>query len=397
MTMEKYDFDSVIERRGTGALKVDVLEERYGRPDLTAMWVADMDFAVCPAIVDAVKHRFEHPIYGYGQPSDGYWQSIIDWLGVRHGFEVKRDEIVFVPGVVKGLALAVNFFTKEGDGIVIQPPVYHPFKMVIEGNKRRLLNNPLIERADGLYDMDLEGLERIMAMEHPRMMVLCNPHNPVGIQWDVETLRSVARLAKQYGVIVVSDEIHGDLMLYGRRHYPFASVSDDAAAVSVTLGAPSKTFNIAGIVSSWLVVKNPELRKPFFHWLESNEFCDPTFVATIATEAAYRFGADWVDRMLKYVEGNIAAVEQVLAREPRIRPVRPQASFLVWLDCRKLGLSQPELVDLFVNKARLALNDGTMFGREGAGFMRLNVGAPRSVVVKAMEQLVEAASQVGKA
>lgn len=383
-----YDFDSVIDRHGTGAIKIDALQQLFGRTDITPLWIADMDFQVCPDIVDALRRRFAHPVYGYGCPSDGYWQSIIDWLDSRHGFKVGRDELMFVSGVVCGLAYAVNYFTREGDGIIIQPPVYHPFRMVIEGNRRRVLNNPLIETPDGFYRMDLEGLERIMEAERPRMMVLCNPHNPIGIQWDRETLQRVAELARRHGVIVVSDEIHGDLMLYGREHYPFASVSDDAEAVAVTLGAPSKTFNIPGVVSSWVIVKNPELRDGFFKWLESNHFNEPTFAAVVATEAAYRHGEEWLGQMLEYVEGNIAAVEEALAGEPRIRAVRPQASFLVWLDCRGLGLSHAELIDLFVNKARMALNDGTMFGAEGEGFMRLNVATPRSVLLDSIGRLL---------
>ena len=388
--MTKYDFDCVIDRHGSGAMKLDNLECMFGKTDLLPMWIADMDFAVCPEITDALKKRMEHPIFGYSAPSQGYWQSIIDWLDKRHNFKVSREELSYIPGVVKGIAFTVNFFTSPGDKIVIQPPVYHPFKMVIEGNDRIVLNNPLIHSDNG-YSMDFDHLERLFAEEHPRMMILCNPHNPGGIQWDSETLSKLASLCRKHNVIVISDEIHGDLMLYGQRHIPFASVSEDAAMVSISLGAPSKTFNIPGLVSSWMVVKNPELRKPFYHWLESNEFNEPTFVATIGTEAAYRNGENWLDQMLAYVEGNIAAVEEYIAEKlPMLKPMRPQASFLIWLDCSSLKMSQKELVDLFVNKAKLALNDGTMFGKEGEGYMRLNVAAPRSVVINALDRLYEA-------
>ncbi len=388
--MKKYDFDRIIDRHGTGATKIDALGDMFGRNDISAFWIADMDFAVCPDIVEALRKRFEHPVLGYGMTPNSYWNSIIDWLNRRHGFEVKREELSFLPGVVRGLALVVNFFSKPGDKIIIQPPVYHPFKMIAEGNDRVALNNPLRRTADS-YEMDLEHLEMLMATEHPVMMILCNPHNPAGIQWDDATLRSVASLAAKYGVKVVSDEIHGDLMLYGKRHYPFAMVSDEAAAVSITLGAPSKTFNIPGLVSSWVVVKNPAIREPFYRWLSVNEFNSPMMPAVIATEAAYRHGEEWLGEMLRYIEGNITAVEEYLAaRESRIKPVRPDASFLVWLDCRELGLDQQALVDLFVNRARLALNDGTMFGTEGCGYMRFNVAAPRSVVLGALKQLCDA-------
>ena len=388
--MEKYDFDQIIDRHGTGAMKIDALDDMFGRHDISAFWIADMDFAVCPEIVEALRRRFDHPVFGYGMAPKGYWNSIIDWLGRRHDFDVKREEMTFVPGVVKGVAFAVNFFSKPGDKIIIQPPVYHPFKMVIEGNGRVALDNPLL-RTDTGYEMDLSHLEMLMAEQHPVMMILCNPHNPAGIQWDEETLRRVASLAAKYDVKVVSDEIHGDLMLYGGRHYPFATVSDEAATVSITLGAPSKTFNIPGLVSSWMVVKNPALREPFYRWLEVNEFDSPMMMATIAAEAAYNHGEQWLGEMLRYVEGNIAVVEEYLAaHEPRIKPVRPQASFLVWLDCRELELGQRSLVDLFVNRARLALNDGTMFGAEGKGYMRFNVAAPRSVVLDALKHICDA-------
>lgn len=388
--MKKYDFDQVIDRHGSGALKCDALLERYGKSDVTPLWVADLDFAVCPDITEALMHRVQHPIYGYAVTSDSYWQSIIDWLSRRHDFTVTREELAFVPGVVRGVAFAVNFFTRHGDKILIQQPVYHPFKMVIEGNERVVVNNPLRLTSDG-YEMDLEHFRQVVETERPRMMILCNPHNPIGLQWDADVLRQVARICRENNVIVVSDEIHGDLMLYGKSHIPFASVSDDAAAVAVTLGAPSKTFNIPGLVSSWIVVKNPELREPFYHWLEANEFSGPTQFATIGAEVAYTHGEEWLNQLLKYIEASVEAVEEFVAEHiPQIKVFRPQASFLLWLDCRQLNLSHDELVDLFVNKARMALNDGTMFGKEGEGFMRLNIGSPRKVILDSLARLSDA-------
>ncbi len=393
--MKKHDFDKHIDRRGSGALKWDGLEERYGSPDLSAMWVADMDFEVCPAIIDALRRRLDHPVLGYALTPDSYWQSIIEWLDRRHGFKVSREELTFTPGVVKGLALAVNFFSREGDKIVIQQPVYHPFRMVIEGNNRVAVNNPLIDRGDH-YEMDIAGLREIVDREKPRMMVLCNPHNPIGIQWDRETLAEVGRIARENGMVVVSDEIHGDLMLNGRRHLPMAAVNDDTAAVTVTLGAPSKTFNIPGMVSSWIVVKNPKLREPFFHWLECNEFNEAPMPATLAAEAAYRNGEEWLGQLLEYIEGNVDAIDSFCReRIPKLKVYRPQASFLVWLDCRALGMSHERLIDLFVREARLALNDGAMFGDEGAGFMRLNIASPRAEVIKAMERIEKAINNHG--
>ncbi len=389
--MGKYDFDKVIERRGTGAVKYDGLSELFGDADLTPLWVADMDFEVCPCITDALHQRFSHHIFGYPRTPESYWPAVIDWLRRRHGLEVAAEELAFVPGVVRGIAYALNFFTRPGDAVVIQPPVYHPFRIVTEGNGRRVVENPLVEMPDGMYRMDLDGLEKIFAEERPAMMILCNPHNPVGIQWDAETLRHVASLARRYGVKVISDEIHGDLMLYGARHIPFCSVSDDAAAVSITFGAPSKTFNIPGLVSSWMIVHNPELRKEFYDWMAVNEFSAPTFMATVATEAAYRNGEEWMTELLEYLQGNIDAVIDFVERSmPGVRAVRPQASFLVWLDFRGLGLSHDELLERMLKKARLALNDGAMFGHQGTGFMRLNVAKPRVELLKDMARMAQA-------
>ncbi|MDE6384147.1 MAG: pyridoxal phosphate-dependent aminotransferase [Paramuribaculum sp.] len=392
--MGKYNFDTIIDRRGTHAMKYDSLVELYGvdAGSVTPMWIADMEFAVCPEILGALNQRFSNPVLGYSCPPADYWATVADWLRRRHGWDVPTDSMAFVAGVVRGIAFVLNFFTEKGDKVVIQPPVYHPFRNVTEGNGRIVVENPLVPLADGVgYRMDLEGLERIFAEEHPRMMILCNPHNPVGIQWDEATLKEVARLARKYNVIVISDEIHGDLMLGGIRHIPFASVSDNAAAVSITFGAPSKTFNIPGLGSSWMVILNPELRRDFYHWMEVNEFSAPLFTATEATEAAYKHGEPWLEELLSYLEENIEATERFLAENaPVLRVVRPQASFLIWLDCRGLSPDQEWIEQFFLNKAHLALNSGAMFGTQGRGFMRLNIACPRTQLLKALGQLAEA-------
>ncbi len=394
--MAKYDFDRCIDRHGTQCKKIEVLKQDYNRDDLLPLWIADMDFAVCPEITEALVHRFaDHPIYGYSVPLEDSWQSIIDWQRERNGLEFTQEEVCFIGGIVNGFGLALNHFTRPGDKVVIQEPVYHPFKMLIQGNNRMVVNNALLRTEDGFYEMDLEGLERIFRDERPRMMVLCNPHNPIGIAWSAEVQRQVAALARRYEVIVFSDEIHGDLVLKGHRHTSFLTVSDDARAVGVVMGAPSKTFNIAGIVSSWCVVKNPELRKPFFNWLSTNGQSAPNFLSMTATRAAYRHGGEWLAQCLDYIEGNIdAVVDYCREHIPGIRAIKPQASFLVWLDCTGLGLEHDALIDLFVNKARLGLNDGAMFGRGGSGFMRLNVAVPRSVLMQGMQQLANAVQQL---
>ena len=383
-----YDFDAPVERRGTGCVKFDNLKKFYGREDLTPLWVADMDFEVAPSISKALEDRIGHHVYGYAVPSDGYIPSIINWVRNRYDLDVKHEEITYIPGIVRGIALVIDYFTKPGDKVLIQPPVYHPFKNLSVGNNRIVVENPLIQNPDGSYSMDIEGLEKIVKAERPRLMILCNPHNPAGIQWDEDTLREVARIAAANDMIVISDEIHGDLMLDGKRHISFPTVSPEAEKVSIVFGAPSKTFNIAGLVSSWAVIKNPEIRDGFFHWLEVNEFNAPTFFATIATEAAYNDSADWLDALLDYLSGTIDFMQQWFAENlPEVKVLRPDASFLVWLDFRELGLGHDRLVSIVTDDAKLALNDGAMFGKEGTGFMRFNIGTQRHVVKTALEQL----------
>ena len=391
--MQTYDFDEIINRRGTGAIKTDALQERYGRSDLTALWVADMDFATPPFIIDALNERMKHPVFGYTAVPDDYVPCIADWIESHHGWKVNHEWIQYIPGIVKGIGMVLNVFTQPGDGIIIQPPVYHPFRLVPEGNHRRIVYNPLIENPDGTYSMDFDNLAKV-ADDTCKVLILSNPHNPAGIVWDADTLRRLAHFCSQHGILVISDEIHCDMALFGHRHTPFASVSPEAEQCSITFGAPSKTFNIAGIVSSYSIVPNDELRQRFYSWLEVNEMNEPTIFSPIATVAAFRQGEEWRRQMLSYIEGNVLAVEQFCARHmPQIKPLRPQASFLVWLDCRALNLTHDRLVDLFVNRAHLALNDGAMFGKEGDGFMRLNVGMPRNLLLAALENLRQALQQ----
>lgn len=387
-----YNFDEVIERRGSSCLKYDALEERYGRADLIPLWVADMDFKTPDFIVDALRRRLDHPIFGYTMKGD-YFSVLASWVEKLHGWSVKPEEMCYIPGIVKGIGLAQRCFLSPGDQVIIQPPVYHPFRLVPQACGFEVVNNPLIPVYDSegflqSYEMDFEGLERLIG-PRTKMLVLSNPHNPCGICFPKETLAQLAEICCRRGVIVVSDEIHAEMVLGGKRHIPFASASEDAALCSISFMAPSKTFNIAGIVSSYCIIKNAELRDKFFNYLGACELEDPTIFALEATRAAYsEQGLAWREEMLAYVEGNIDFVcEWFAGNLPEIRPVRPQASFLVWLDCRKLALEQKDLVDLFVNKAGLALNDGAMFGPGGEGYMRLNIACPRSLLATALSQL----------
>lgn len=388
--MENYDFDKVIDRTGTNAVKLEALQRLYGRTDLLPLWVADMDFETPSFITEALRQRLEHSLFGYTEMPDNYWAVVADWIESHHNWKVEQEWLTYIPGIVKGIGMVVNFFVKEDEKVIIQPPVYHPFRLTPQGNGRQVVYNPLREEADGTYSMDFENLEAV-ADEKCRVLLLSNPHNPGGIVWNRETLVRLADFCYKHHILVVSDEIHCDMALWGNKHIPFASVSAEAAACSITFGAPSKTFNIAGVVSSYAIVPNEEIRRPFYRWLEANELNEPTLFAPIATIAAFSQGEQWRQEMLRYIEGNIRLVmEYCSVHIPQVKALCPQASFLVWLDCRGLELNHEQLVDLFVNQAHLALNDGEMFGPGGEGFMRMNVASPRSVIRQALEQLSEA-------
>ena len=385
----KYNFDEVISREGSGDYKHGALLRLYGRTDLIPMWVADMDWATPPFIVDALKKRMEHPIFGYTITPCNYWTLVRKWINDHHQWDVPESWMTYIPGIVKGIGMAINVFLKEDEKVIIQPPVYHPFRLTPEGNKREVVFNPLKELPNGSYAMDFDNLEQVCD-EKCKMLILSNPHNPAGIVWDKNTLQTLAHFCAMRGIIVISDEIHCDMVLSNHKHIPFAAVSEEAAQCSITFGAPSKTFNIAGIVSSYAIVSNESLRTKFYEWLEANELNEPTIFSPIASIAAYEQGEEWRQEMLNYVEGNIKLVVDFCAEHlPNIKPLVPDASFLVWLDCRDMNLDHDALIDFFVNKAHLALNDGEMFGPGGEGHMRMNVGSPRSVIMQALLQLKE--------
>lgn len=388
--MKHYNFDEVINRKGTSCVKYDGLKDAYqGKENLIPLWVADMDFATPDFIIDALKKRCEHPIFGYTFDDDEYYASILAWLNYKYNWKAEREWITYIPGIVKGIGLAVQCFTQPGDKVIIQPPVYHPFRLVPTRMGREVVYNPL-KLEDGVYKMDFEQLESLIDKDC-KMLILSNPHNPGGIVWEKEALVKLAQICSAHGILVISDEIHAEMTYPQFRHHPFATVSPEAAACSVTFMAPSKTFNIAGIVSSYAIVPDAELREKFYSFLEAGELNAGTIFAFTATKAAYTYGAEWLQQMRSYVIENVNFVDEYLKKNiPQIKAYRPQASFLIWLDCRELGLSQPDLVHLFEDKAGLALNDGTMFGKEGEGFMRLNVGCPRPILSKALESLKKA-------
>ena len=385
----KYDFDQIIDRSNTNSVKVDALERVFGSKDVIPLWVADMDFLSPPEITEGLKKRVEHGIFGYVEPGDGYFSSIINWLKNRHDWSVSKENITFIPGVVKGFAFAIDVFTNDSDKIIIQPPVYPPFKGTTEDLNREIVNNPLIFK-DGQYSMDFDNLREV-AKTGCKMLILCNPQNPSGRIWTKEELSELAEICFDNDIIVISDEIHSDLALPGNKHVPFATVSEKAAQNNITLMAPSKTFNIAGIVSSFAVVENEDIRKKYFDYLLARQLNEGTIFGYLAAQYAYEYGDEWLDQAIEYIQKNIDFVDDFLQNHiPQIKVIRPEASFLIWLDCRDLNLSQPELENFFIHKAKLGLNSGTMFGKEGEGFMRLNVGCSRITLEKALNNLKKA-------
>ena len=382
----QYNFDQIIDRRGTDALKIDAVPAIWGRDDLMPLWVADMDFATPPFIMEAMRRRLDHEVIGYTVRTPQWASSIVAWQQSRYGWEIQPEWLNFVPGIVPGIAFVISCFTEPGDAILIQPPVYHPY-IHVPTNLGRTLRRNRLDLVDGQYQIDFERFER--DVRGCKLFLLCHPHNPGGRVWSEEELRRIAEICHREGVIVVSDEIHADLTLPPYRHVPFAKVSAEAAECSITLMSPSKAFNMAGLTSSYSVISNEALREKFHRHLEHSELNLGHAFAFISVAAAYSNGTEWLDQMLAYVQGNIDYMEQYLATSlPQVGMIRPQASYLVFLDFRKLGLSQAELNKLIVDKARLALNDGAMF--EGEGFMRLNAASPRSVIEEAMRRLGEA-------
>ena len=387
-----YDFDEIIDRRGTGTEKYAELELMFGTTDVLPLWVADMDFRTPAFVTEAIRKRLEHPILSYTVIPDNYFPTIAAWLEELHGWKVNPGHIRYMPGLVKAQAFVLNHFLQKGDKIIIQPPVYHRFAQIPRTNGFETVSNPLIrvEDPDGFldhYEMDFDQLERIID-DRTKLLILCNPHNPSGRAWERPVLERLAEITTRHGILVLSDEINAETVFHGRQHIPFASVSEAAAANCITLMAPSKTFNIAGIVSSYIIISDPGKREPFFRWLDENSFDLPSLFAIEATLACYTKGREWRQEMLRYVEGNIDAADRwIRSQLPRIRAVIPQAAPTIWLDCRQLGYSQKELMHHLLFDAKVAFNDGTQFGPEGAGFLRANVAGPRQVLLEAFERL----------
>lgn len=384
------DFDAAVDRRESGSLKWDGLRKRFGveGDDYLPMWVADTEFRVPEAVVAALTRRAQHGLFGYSFPPPAYFEAIRGWMRRRHGWDVREEWITSTPGVVCAVNLLIRTFTDRGDGVVIQPPVYHPFRRGIEDNGCRVLVNRL--QLDGdRYRMDLEDLER--KLPDAKLLILCSPHNPVGRVWSADELRALGALCLRHGVIVVSDEIHFDLVFSGHTHTVFATLSDEIAQHSVVCTAASKTFNVPGLQPALTVIPNPRLRRDFAHTVRACGIPEPNAFCLEAVTAAYAHGDSWLEELLVYLEGNRDFLCRFVEAEiPQVRVVRPDATFLAWLDCRALGLEAGQLEHLLLSKARLVLNQGYTFGPGGEGFVRMNLGCPRRMLEDGLVRLATA-------
>ncbi len=382
MTTE-YNFDEVIDRRNTQSAK-------WSNPDLLPLWVADMDFESPPAVGEAIRKRAAHNLYGYDRLPENYFDTLQGWFSRRQGFKVEREWLVTTSGVVEALFLIINALTLPGDAVLIQPPVYHPFEYSVRRSGRQLVTSPMRRTGRG-YELDLEDLEAKLAQSLVKLLILCNPHNPIGKVYTREELTAIGELALRHRVVVVSDEIHGDLIMEGHRHIPFASICEQFAQNSVTCTAPSKTFNLAGLATSNIFIPDPDLRDRFTRFSQCLGIKGGNLYGIIACEAAYREGEQWLDELLCYIAGNAGFFKRYLEENiPGVSADDLQGTYLQWVDFRKLGLSKEELEALLHDKARLWLSQGYIFGEEGSGFARFNLATQRSTLTRALDQLEEA-------
>ena len=382
----KYNFDEIVDRTNTSCIKWDYVKDFLGEENVLPMWVADMDFKTPDFIIKAVKERASHEIFGYSMRPPGYYQSIVDWVKVRHGWKIEKDWIVFCPGIVPAVNLAVLAFTQPGDEIIVQPPVYFPFFNAVTDHKRKLVYNQL-KIENGKYLMDFNDM-KMKITSRTKMIIISNPHNPVGRAWNQDELTELAEICLKHNILVLSDDIHSDLVFKPNRHCVMANLSSKIADQTLTMMAPSKTFNLAGMSTSSVIISNPELRKSFKSTLDSFHIGLGNIFGAIASEAAYSHGHDWLNQMMDYVKGNVDYVDAFLKLHlPHVSMIQPEATYMIWLDFRKLNLSRKELNELILKKARLGLNDGEVFGPGGEGFQRMNLACPRRYVESAMNQL----------
>jgi len=384
----KYDFDKIVERKNTNCFKWDYNKQMFDKEDVIPLWVADMDFAAPDAVVQKLIKRAEHGVYGYSFEPEEYYEVFINWLDRRHNWKIKKEWIINATGIVPAINFAIQCFTEPGDNILVQTPVYFPFFESIKKNERKVVNSQL-RLIGSKYEIDFEDLEKKLKND-VKIMLLCSPHNPVSRVWSQEELQKIGSLCLQNNVLLISDEIHADLILNNNKHIPISSLSAEIQDITISMYAPSKTFNVAGLSTCSIIIPNEDIRKNYQEFMDKlglhliNNFGIDAFIA------AYKDGEEWLEQLLDYLWKNYKFVQKYLENNiPQIKAIELEGTYLMWLDCRELKLRQKELIGLFVNKAGLGLNDGAVFGSGGYGFMRLNIGCSRKLLKKALDQLKE--------
>ncbi|MGN0339094.1 MAG: MalY/PatB family protein [Lachnospira sp.] len=390
MAERNLDFDRIVNRKNTGCLKYDFAVQRHMPEDVLPLWVADMDFETSSYIQDALVERTSHGIFGYSEALSGYYDALKGWMLRRHNWDIKEEWVIKTPGVVFALAQAVKAYTNEGDSVIIQAPVYYPFYEVIRDNGRVVVSSDLVLGEDNYYHMDLEDFEDKVVKNNVKLFLLCNPHNPVGRVWRADELKAVGQICLRHGVIVVSDEIHEDFALT-RKHQVFADIDSSFAAITVTCTAPSKTFNIAGLLLSNIIISDAGLRRKFRHAVDAAGISQLGTLSLTACEAAYRYGDEWYEAMISYLKENVAYVRDYVEKNiPEVTMVNHEGTYLLWLDFRKTGLGVDELEDVIINRAKLWLDSGRIFGKCGEGFQRINAACPRSILTEALRRIQQA-------
>lgn len=396
----EYDFDKVVDRRNTDSAKWATVEKMFGEKDVIPMWVADMDFPVAEPITEALRRRTEHAFYGYSLTQPSVVEAVVDRVKKKYNWKIEPEWVVFTPGVIPAIDAAIRAFSQPGDEVIIQGPVYYPFWSTIRNSGRQIANNEL-NLINGRYFMDFAGLESIFdcrddgmmpSFPRARLMILCNPHNPVGRVWSREEQARAGDIVLKHGALMISDEVHCELLFKGIRHVPFASLSIEFEQNSITCMAPSKTFNLAGLRASSIIIPDGGLREKF-NAARKGIQAGPNVFGLVALEAAYRHGDDWLGQILDYLQGNLDfLIDYFTGNIPRIKVIVPEGTYLVWLDCRELGMSPQELRLFMRQMAKLGLDDGYLFGPGGAGFQRMNIACPRSILEEALKRIAGAVS-----
>lgn len=382
----KYNFSEKIERTNTNCIKWDSSDRAHGDKDIIPLWIADMDFKVPEEVVQAIKERADHGVFGYTRRSKESYEAVISWMKRRYDWDVEREWIKFAPGVVPGLNIIVEAFTKPGDEVIIQTPVYHPFYSIVKNSGCQIVENPL-KCVKGRYEMDFDNLKKVISKK-TRMIILCSPHNPVGRVWTREELINLGNIALENNIIVVSDEIHGDLVYKPNKHRVFAAISEEFADNSIICTAPNKTFNIAALKTANIIIKNKKLRDRYSVQFEKSFIEGPTVLGDVAQTAAYNHGEQWYEELMEYLAGNLEyTLNFFKTRIPKIKVSRPEGTYLLWLDCSALHMSNEDLNEFFLKKCRVWFNNGENFGKAGSNFLRLNIATSRSTLKEAFERI----------